>query len=244
MLKLGSATLSREGRGLDEATLAQWVERICCLRDVQGTSLVLVSSGAVAEGLVKLRWPQRPREVHRLQAAASVGQPGLMQAYERLFRLRGVLSAQILLTRGDLADRERHHNVKATLRTLLGLNVVPVVNQNDAVSTEEIGRGDNAGLAALVASMVGAERLVLVGEDDCHGASLGSHTSPAGQPWRAVQSFALQGGTISCVSGQDPDGLLQLAQGLCCGNAAQARSARATASATSGPQALISASGA
>lgn len=246
VLKLGSATLSHEGRGLDEARLAQWVERICCLRDAQGTSLVLVSSGAVAEGLVRLRWSQRPREVHRLQAAASVGQPGLMQAYERLFRLRGVLSAQILLTHGDVADRDRHHNVKATLRTLLGLNVVPIVNQNDAVSTEEIGQGDNDGLAALVATMVGAERLVLVGEGERHGASLGGHTRAAAQTWRVAPapSFALQGGTISRVSGQDPDGLLQLAQDPCCADAAQARSARATACATRGPQALISASGA
>lgn len=195
VVKLGSAALSREGRGLDEAMLAQWVECICGLREAHGTSLVLVSSGAVAEGLVRLRWPQRPREVHRLQAAASVGQPGLMQAYERLFRLRGVLSAQILLTHADLADGDRCRNVKATLRTLLDLKVVPIVNQNDAVSTEEIGGGDNHGLAALVATMVAAERLVLA-EDPCR---------------------------------QNP---------------LQALSARTTAWASSGPQALISASGA
>lgn len=209
VIKLGSAALSREGRGLDEAMLARWVEHICRLRDVHGASLVLVSSGAVAEGLVRLQWPQRPREVHRLQAAASVGQPGLMQAYERLFRLRGVLSAQILLTHGDVADRDRHLNVRATLHTLLDLKVVPIVNQNDAVSTEEIGGGDNDGLAALVAHMVGAERLVLVGEQEesSSGARKGMR-----EPLRAERLPALWGGTTSVVAAQEPDCLLRLAR--------------------------------
>jgi glutamate 5-kinase len=215
VVKLGSAALSRDGGGLDEAMLARWVERFCRLRDVHGTSLVLVSSGAVAEGLARLQWSQRPREVHRLQAAASVGQPGLMQAYERLFRLRGVLSAQILLTHGDLADRDRHRNVKATLHTLLNLKVVPVVNQNDAVSTEEIGGGDNDGLAALVARMVGAERLVLVGEQETSMSSAAGAPSARKamrEPLRAERLPALWGGTTSVVAAQEPDCLLRLAQ--------------------------------
>ena len=166
VVKIGSAMVSREGRGLDESVLAQWVQQICRLREERQLSVVLVSSGAVAEGVSRLRWAQRPRAIHRLQAAAAVGQPGLMQAYERQFRSRGVLSAQILITREDVAATERRRNVQATLRTLLGLQVVPIVNQNDAVSTEEIGFGDNDRLAALVARLVGAERLVLLSDPD------------------------------------------------------------------------------
>lgn len=161
VVKIGSSLVTNDGRGLDGAAIKGWVEQIAGLRR-HGTELVLVSSGAVAEGMSRLGWGQRPHALHELQAAAAVGQMGLVQAYESHFQQFGLHTAQILLTHDDLANRQRYLNARSTLRTLLKLGVVPVVNENDTVATEEIRLGDNDTLAALVANLVEADLLVLL----------------------------------------------------------------------------------
>ena len=161
VVKIGSSLVTNDGRGLDGAAIKGWVEQIADLHR-HGTELVLVSSGAVAEGMSRLGWRQRPHALHELQAAAAVGQMGLVQAYESHFQQFGLHTAQILLTHDDLADRHRYLNARSTLRTLLTLGVVPVVNENDTVATEEIRLGDNDTLAALVANLVEADLLVLL----------------------------------------------------------------------------------
>ncbi len=161
VIKIGSALLTANGRGLDHARLADWAEQIARLRE-QGREVVLVSSGAVAEGMSRLGWRRRPHAVHEQQAAAAVGQMGLVQAYERSFQTHGLHSAQILLTHADLSDRQRYLNARSALRTLLGLGVIPVVNENDTVATDEIRFGDNDTLAALVANLIEAEALVIL----------------------------------------------------------------------------------
>jgi glutamate 5-kinase len=161
VVKIGSALITRDGRGLNRQAIGGWAEQIAALRE-QGKQLVLVSSGAVAEGMVRLGWRRRPHALHELQAAAAVGQMGLIQAYESHFQAHGIHSAQILLTHEDLKDRGRYLNARSTLRSLLALRVVPVVNENDTVATEEIRFGDNDTLAALVANLVEAELLVIL----------------------------------------------------------------------------------
>lgn len=161
VVKIGSALLTNEGRGLDLSGIGAWVEQMVALRRT-GIELVLVSSGAVAEGVKRLGWRQRPHALHELQAAAAVGQMGLVQAYESCFQRHGMHTAQILLTHDDLSNRKRYLNAGSTLRTLLKLGVVPVVNENDTVATEEIRFGDNDTLAALVANLVEAELLVIL----------------------------------------------------------------------------------
>ncbi|MCC6302982.1 MAG: glutamate 5-kinase [Gammaproteobacteria bacterium] len=161
VVKVGSSLLTNEGRGLDRALMAQWVEQIAALRG-EGVEVVLVSSGAVSEGVKRLGWERRPQALHELQAAAAVGQMGLIEAYENCFQRFGLRTAQVLLTHDDLADRRRYLNARSTLRTLLGLGVVPIVNENDTVAVEEIRFGDNDTLAALVANLVEAELLVLL----------------------------------------------------------------------------------
>jgi glutamate 5-kinase len=161
VVKVGSSLLTNEGRGLDRALLAQWVEQIAALRK-EGVEVLLVSSGAVSEGMKRLGWSRRPQALHELQAAAAVGQMGLIEAYENSFQRFGLHTAQILLTHDDLADRRRYLNARSTLRTLLDLGVVPVVNENDTVAVEEIRFGDNDTLAALVANLIEAELLVLL----------------------------------------------------------------------------------
>ncbi len=161
IVKIGSALLTGGGRGLDKEAIAEWVGQIVelCRQDRE---VVLVSSGSVAEGMARLGWKTRPQSLHQLQAAASVGQMGLVQTYESLFRAHGLHTAQVLLTHDDLSRRERYLNSRSTLMTLLKLGVVPVINENDTVATEEIRFGDNDTLGALVANSLEADLLVIL----------------------------------------------------------------------------------
>ncbi len=165
VVKIGSALLTAEGQGLDRTSLTRWVDQMADWADA-GNELVLVSSGAVAEGMSRMGWSQRPHTLHQLQAAAAIGQMGLVRAWESCFMRRGRHTAQVLLTHDDLADRRRYLNARSTLRALLDLGVVPVVNENDAVANEELRLGDNDTLAALVANLIEAELLVLLTDQD------------------------------------------------------------------------------
>lgn len=166
VVKIGSALLTNDGQGLDQLAIAGWVDQLVELTR-RGVEVVLVSSGSVAEGMTRLGWAERPREIYRLQAAAAVGQMGLVQAYETNFRRHGLHTAQILLTHDDLSNRKRYLNARSTLRTLIEMQVVPVVNENDTVVTSEIRFGDNDTLGALVANAVEADALILL--TDQHG---------------------------------------------------------------------------
>jgi len=161
VIKIGSSLLTNDGRGLATDAIEGWVEQVVALKKT-GREMLLVSSGAVAEGMTRLGWTRRPHALHELQAAAAVGQMGLIQAYESRFQRYGLHTAQVLLTHDDLANRQRYLNARSTLRSLLGLNVIPVVNENDTVTTDEIRFGDNDTLAALVANLVEADLLVLL----------------------------------------------------------------------------------
>jgi glutamate 5-kinase len=161
VVKVGSSLVTNEGRGLDHAAVARWATQIAELKR-GGSEIVLVSSGAIAEGVRRLGWLRRPSAIHELQAAAAVGQMGLVQAYESAFAKFGLHTAQILLTHEDLADRRRYLNARSTLVTLLGLGVIPIINENDTVTTDEIRFGDNDTLGALVANLIEADMLVLL----------------------------------------------------------------------------------
>ena len=161
VVKIGSALLTNNGRGLDREAIGAWVGQIAALQE-RGIEVVLVSSGAVAEGMSRLGWNQRPDTVHELQAAAAVGQMGLIEAYETQFQRFDRHTAQVLVDHDDLANRQRYLNARSTLNTLLELGVVPVVNENDTVATEEIRFGDNDRLAALVTNLIEAEVLVIL----------------------------------------------------------------------------------
>ncbi len=161
VVKVGSSLVTNEGRGLDQAAIGRWAAQIAQLRE-RGKEVVLVSSGAIAEGMQRLGWTKRPREIDELQAAAAVGQMGLAQVYESRFAEYGIRTAQILLTHADLADRERYLNARSTLLTLLRLGVVPIINENDTVVTDEIKFGDNDTLGALVANLIEADALVIL----------------------------------------------------------------------------------
>ncbi|MGZ8228133.1 MAG: glutamate 5-kinase [Burkholderiales bacterium] len=161
VVKVGSSLVTNEGRGLDRAALARWAQQVATLR-LQGREVVLVSSGAIAEGIQRLGWKRRPHALHELQAAAAVGQMGLIEVYESCFREHGLITSQILLTHEDLADRKRYLNARSTLRTLLGLGVVPIINENDTVAIDEIRFGDNDTLGALVTNLIEAEVLVIL----------------------------------------------------------------------------------
>ena len=165
VVKIGSALLTANGKGLDQVAMAAWVGQMVALQQ-QGIELVLVSSGAVAEGMVRMGLSRRPVAVHELQACAAIGQMGLVQAYESYFREHGVKTAQILLTHDDLSDRKRYLNARNTLRTLLDWNVLAVINENDTVATDEIRFGDNDTLAALVANLVEADALVILTDQE------------------------------------------------------------------------------
>lgn len=165
VIKMGSSLVTAEGRGLDHQRIADWVAQIAALA-AAGKEIVVVSSGAVAEGLARLHWSQRPEALNELQAAASVGQMGLVEAYEREFQRHGLGTAQVLLTHEEVADRARYLNARSTLTTLLELGVVPVVNENDAVATQEIRLGDNDTLAALAVNLVEADLLVILTDQD------------------------------------------------------------------------------
>jgi len=161
VVKVGSSLVTNEGRGLDEAAIGEWCRQMAQLVR-GGVEIIMVSSGAIAEGMKRLGWAARPKAIHELQAAAAVGQMGLAQMYETKLRESGLGSAQVLLTHADLADRERYLNARSTLLTLLKLGVVPVINENDTVVNDEIKFGDNDTLGALVANLVEADALVIL----------------------------------------------------------------------------------
>ena len=246
VVKVGSSLVTNEGRGLDAQAISRWAHQIATLR-AQGRQIVLVSSGAIAEGMLRLGWTRRPQQIHELQAAAAVGQMGLAQAYETQFRELGVHSAQVLLTHADLADRARYLNARSTLFTLLGLGVVPVINENDTVVTDEIKFGDNDTLAALVTNLVEADVLVILTDQaglysadprrDAHARLMRS--AVAGDPELEVMaggvgSAIARGGMLTKVlaakraarsgahtliaSGREPDILLRLAAGEAIGS--------------------------
>ena len=241
VVKVGSSLVTNEGQGLDHAALARWAEQIVELKR-RNKDVVLVSSGAVAEGMQRLGWKHRPKALHELQAAAAVGQMGLVEAYESCFRKHGLHTAQVLLTHEDLADRKRYLNARSTLRTLLGLGVIPVINENDTVATDEIRFGDNDTLAALVTNLIEADALVILTDQPglytkdprCHadaelvteaGASdanlekmaggAGSHIGSGGMltKVRAAKRAARSGAGTIIASGREPDVLVRLASG-------------------------------
>jgi glutamate 5-kinase len=165
IIKVGSALLTNDGAGIDRAAIDAWVEQIAALLS-QGKEVVLVSSGAVAEGLVRLGLDARPQSIHMLQSAAAVGQMGLIQTYESSFSRFERQTAQILLDHDDMANRERYLNARGVMQTLMSLKVVPIVNENDTVVTDEIRFGDNDRLAALVANLVDADALIILTDKD------------------------------------------------------------------------------
>jgi glutamate 5-kinase len=161
IVKVGSSLVTNEGRGVDAEAVGNWCRQMAQLAQ-DGREVLMVSSGAIAEGMKRLGWARRPKEVHELQAAAAVGQMGLAQIYESKLREHGMGSAQVLLTHADLADRERYLNARSTLLTLLSHGVIPVINENDTVVVDEIKFGDNDTLGALVANLVDADALVIL----------------------------------------------------------------------------------
>jgi glutamate 5-kinase len=161
IIKVGSTLVTNDGKGLDYAAIDNWVEQIAQLRAL-GKEVVLVSSGAIAEGMQRLGFDKRPSGIHELQACAAVGQMGLVQIYESSFSDHGIRTAQVLLTHADMADRERYLNARSTLFTLLRLGVVPIINENDTVVTDEIKFGDNDTLGALVANLIEADALIIL----------------------------------------------------------------------------------
>lgn len=166
VIKVGSSLVTNEGRGVDRQAIAAWCKQMAALVHgrVQGVprEVIMVSSGAIAQGMMRLGWTSRPHEIHALQAAAAVGQMGLAYIYETELSQLGLTSAQVLLTHADLADRERYLNARSTLATLLAHRVIPVINENDTVVTDEIKFGDNDTLGALVANLVDADALVIL----------------------------------------------------------------------------------
>lgn len=241
IIKAGSSLVTDEGRGVDLDAVSRWAGQIAGLREA-GKDVILVSSGAIAEGMRRLGWTQRPREMHQLQAAAAVGQMGLAQAYETAFRARGMVAAQVLLTHADLADRQRYLNARTTLLTLLEQGVVPVINENDTVVTDEIKFGDNDTLGALVTNLVEGDVLIiltdqsglysadprkhadarLISQADAEDASLQAMAGGAGTGMgtggmatkiTAARRAARSGAHTVIASGREPDVLLRLARG-------------------------------
>jgi glutamate 5-kinase len=245
VVKIGSSLLTNNGAGLDHAAIAGWVAQIAALRQL-GKQVILVSSGAIAEGLQRLGWKRRPHAVHELQAAAAVGQMGLVQVYESCFREHGLATAQILLTHEDLAERKRYLNARSTLRTLLELNVIPVVNENDTVATDEIKFGDNDTLGSLVTNLVEADVMIILTDQaglytadprkdpsatlinqanagapelERMAGGAGSHLSRGGMLTKviAAKRAARSGAHTVIVSGREPNVLLRLADGAAIG---------------------------
>jgi glutamate 5-kinase len=241
VIKVGSSLVTNQGHGLDHDALANWAQQIAELKR-RSREVLLVSSGAIAEGMQRLGWKRRPRQVHQLQAAAALGQMGLVQAYESCFRVHDLHAAQILLTHEDLADRRRYLNARSTLRTLLELNTVPVINENDTVAIDEIKFGDNDTLAALVTNLVEADALViltdqpglfdrdprrhadaqLVSEGNAGDPRLeqmaggaGSHIGSGGMitKIRAAKRAARSGAHTIIASGREPNVLVRLTEG-------------------------------
>ena len=162
VIKIGSSLLTNDGKGLNKNAIDDWVLQIVSLKKKWHIDIILVSSGAIAEGMKRLGWQQRPDNIHKLQAAAAVGQMGLIKAYEHSFSLYKIHTAQILLTHDNLKDSRRYDNIRNTLTQLLSMKVVPIINENDTVSTEEICFGDNDILAALVANLIDADKLIIM----------------------------------------------------------------------------------
>ncbi len=161
VVKIGSSLITNAGAGLDRDAIADWVRQIAALR-ARGVEVLVVSSGAIAEGMKRLGWARRPRAVSELQAAAAVGQMGLVQMWESCFAEVGLHTAQVLLTHDDLGDRRRYLNARTTLKSLVGLGVVPIINENDTVVVDEIRFGDNDTLGALVTNLIEADALVIL----------------------------------------------------------------------------------
>jgi glutamate 5-kinase len=241
VVKVGSSLVTNDGRGLDSEAIARWAGQVARLHAL-GKRTVLVSSGAIAEGLQRLGWARRPHAMHELQAAAAVGQMGLVQCYESCFRLHGLSTAQVLLTHADMADRQRYLNARSTLRTLMDLGVIPVINENDTVVTDEIKLGDNDTLAAMVANLVEADALVILTDQAglydadprihneaqlvSHGAAgdpnleamaggIGSANAKGGMLTKilAAKRAARSGAHTVIASGRENDVLVRLAQG-------------------------------
>ena len=241
VVKVGSSLVTNQGQGLDRAAIARWAAQIAQLR-ARDKEVVLVSSGAIAEGMQRLGWTRRPQAMHELQAAAAVGQMGLVQVYESSFREHGLQTAQVLLTHADLADRQRYLNARSTLRTLLALGVIPIINENDTVVTDEIKFGDNDTLGALVTNLIEADCLIiltdqaglytrdprehaaaeLVREAKAGAAKLeqmcgkaGSHIAKGGMLTKvlAAKRAARSGAHTVIASGHEPDVLVRLADG-------------------------------
>ena len=241
VVKVGSSLVTDEGRGLDAQAVGDWCRQLAVLA-TQGREVLMVSSGAIAEGMKRLGWATRPKEIHELQAAAAVGQMGLAHLYETQLRAHGMGSAQVLLTHADLADRERYLNARSTLLTLLRLKIIPVINENDTVVTDEIKFGDNDTLAALVCNLVDADVLVILtdqkglysadprkdpqarliehasaGAPDLEGMASGAGSTFArgGMITKvlAAKRAARSGASTVIAWGREPDVLLRLAEG-------------------------------
>jgi glutamate 5-kinase len=245
VIKVGSSLVTNQGQGLDHSALACWAEQIARLKEM-GKEVVLVSSGAIAEGMQRLGWKRRPQAVHELQAAAAVGQMGLVQAYESCFRAHDLHAAQVLLTHEDLSDRKRSLNARSTLTTLLSMNVIPVINENDTVATDEIRFGDNDTLGALVTNLIEADVLVILTDQgglftadprkdteatlvrearagdpaiEAMAGGAGSSIGRGGMLTKvlAAKRAARSGAHTVIASGHEPDVLMQLAQGTAIG---------------------------
>ncbi len=257
VVKVGSSLVTNEGKGLDGAAIANWANQFAQLR-AMGKQLVMVSSGAIAEGMKRLAWPRRPTNMHELQAAAAVGQMGLAQVYESSFRIHDIQTAQVLLTHADLADRSRYLNARSTLLTLLRLGVVPVINENDTVVTDEIKFGDNDTLGALVANLIDADVLVILTDQQglysadprkdasarliavarAGDAALESMAGGAGSQFGrggmitkvlAAKRAAMSGASTVIASGREPDVLVRLARNETIGTRLEAPTAKLSA---------------
>jgi glutamate 5-kinase len=254
VVKVGSSLVTDEGRGLDAQAIGHWCRQLAMLVK-EGREVIMVSSGAIAEGMKRLGWTARPKAIHELQAAAAVGQMGLAQVYESELRENGIGSAQVLLTHADLADRERYLNARSTLLTLLQLGVVPVINENDTVVNDEIKFGDNDSLGALVANLVEADVLIILTDQkglftadprkDPNAAFV--HEALAGDPALeamaggagssigkggmltkilAARRAAGSGASTVIAWGREPDALLRLARGEAIGTLLIAQTAK------------------
>ncbi|MCC7544229.1 MAG: glutamate 5-kinase [Aquabacterium sp.] len=257
VVKVGSSLVTNEGRGVDAEAISNWCRQLAALAQ-EGREVIMVSSGAIAEGMKRLGWSVRPKELHELQAAAAVGQMGLAQMYETKLREHGMGSAQVLLTHADLADRERYLNARTTLLTLLSHKVVPVINENDTVVTDEIKFGDNDTLGALVANLVEADALVILTDqkglfsadprkdpdarfiDVCAAGDpaleqmaggAGSGVGTGGMITKVIAAKRAAGSGASTVIawGREPDVLVRLTQGEAIGSLFVAATAKLTA---------------
>ncbi len=257
VVKVGSSLVTNEGKGVDAEAIGTWCRQMAALA-ADGREVIMVSSGAIAEGMKRLGWATRPKELHELQAAAAVGQMGLAQMYETKLREHGMGSAQVLLTHADLADRERYLNARSTLLTLLSHKVVPVINENDTVVTDEIKFGDNDTLGALVANLVEADALVILTDqkglysadprkdpnarfiDVCTAGDpaleqmaggAGSGVGTGGMITKVIAARRAAGSGASTVIawGREPDVLVRLTQGEPIGSLFMAATAKLTA---------------